>query len=180
MKKWYLGNATSIRGCKKEIKKCWWRRHYQNVTFCPITALDLCSTIRCFAEKSHIYDIRVTRHDSKNLSAEKRFFSFSVSTLLFFDRSGRPSCTGGRTLCRHFFYSCGFGKCSLLSFYSPCVILFWVRGFGFSCLCSVACYVWHLVLRVTHGLPSIMSHISWSPPFRMPSLGSRTSCTRTV
>lgn len=67
-----------------------------------------------------LYDIRVTRQSSKILSAEKRFFSFSVSTLLFFYRSGWPSCTGGRTLCRHFFYFCGSGKCTLLSLYSQC------------------------------------------------------------
>ena len=73
-----------------------------------------------------IYGIRVTRQDSKNFSAEKTLCSWNVSTLLFFNRSGRPSCTDGRTLCRHVFYSCGFGRFALLSLYSPCAGLFFL------------------------------------------------------
>lgn len=136
--------------------------------------------IRCFVEKIYIYDICVIRYDLKNLSVEKRFFSFSVLILLFFYRLGRFFCIGGWILCRYFFYFCGFGKCFLLSFYFLCVILFWVRGFGFSCFCSVVCYVWYLVLWVMYGFFLIMSYIFWSLLFRMLSLGSRILCMRIV
>ena len=115
------------------------------------------SALSCLVTSLH--DVRVTRQGSKYLSVEKSLFSLSVSTLLCFYRSGRSSCTGGWTLCRHFLYSRGSGKCALLTLCSPWAVLFRVARVWFLYHpCTVACYLRHLVLRVTHGLASF----SWA------------------